>query len=40
MKTAHKTASDKPRLTTSAMIALIAAEGQKTKPRPSGTLWS
>ena len=36
MKSAHKTASDKPRLTTSAMIASIAAEGQKTKPAPFG----
>ena len=36
MKTAHKTASAKPRLTTSAMIASIAAEGQKTKPAPFG----
>ena len=36
MKTAHKTPSDKPRLTTSAMIASIAAEGQKTKPAPFG----
>jgi transketolase len=36
MKTAHKTASGKPRLTTSAMIASIAAEGQKTKPAPFG----
>ena len=36
MKPAHKTAFDKPRLTTSAMIASIAAEGQKTKPAPFG----
>ncbi|SIN83371.1 transketolase subunit B [Bradyrhizobium erythrophlei] len=36
MKTAHKTVSDKPRLTTSAMIASIAAEGQKTKAAPFG----
>jgi transketolase len=36
MKTAHKTATSKPRLTTSAMIASIAAEGQKTKPAPFG----
>ena len=36
MKTAHKTPSGKPRLTTSAMIASIAAEGQKTKPAPFG----
>jgi len=35
MKSAHK-ASGKPRLTTSAMIASIAAEGQKTKPAPFG----
>lgn len=36
MKPAHKTACGKPRLTTSAMIASIAAEGQKTKPAPFG----
>jgi transketolase len=36
MKSAHKAASGKPRLTTSAMIASIAAEGQKTKPAPFG----
>jgi transketolase len=36
MKTAHKSPSGKPRLTTSAMIASIAAEGQKTKPAPFG----
>jgi transketolase len=36
MKTAHKTATGKPRLTTSAMIASIAGEGQKTKPAPFG----
>lgn len=36
MKTAHKPDSSKPRLTTSAMIASIAAEGQKTKPAPFG----
>jgi transketolase len=36
MKTAHKTVSGKPRLTTSAMIASIAAEGQKTKSAPFG----
>jgi transketolase len=36
MKPAHKTPSGKPRLTTSAMIASIAAEGQKTKPAPFG----
>jgi transketolase len=36
MKPAHQTASEKPRLTTSAMIASIAAEGQKTKPAPFG----
>src|SRR5260370_38903109 len=36
MKTAHKSPSGKPRLTTSSMIASIAAEGQKTKPAPFG----
>src|SRR3954466_5097111 len=36
MKTAQKPDSSKPRLTTSAMIASIAAEGQKTKPAPFG----
>jgi transketolase len=36
MKRAHKTPSGKPRLTTSAMIASIAADGQKTKPAPFG----
>jgi transketolase len=36
MKTANKSSSGKPRLTTSAMIASIAAEGQKTKPAPFG----
>jgi transketolase len=36
MKSAPKTASAKPRLTTSAMIASIAAEGQATKPAPFG----
>lgn len=36
MKAAHKTPSGKPRLTTSAMIASIAGEGQKTKPAPFG----
>ena len=36
MKTANKSPSGKPRLTTSAMIASIAAEGQKTKPAPFG----
>jgi transketolase len=36
MKNAHKTVSDKPRLTTSAMIASIAAEGQNTKAAPFG----
>jgi transketolase len=36
MKPAHKPDSSKPRLTTSAMIASIAAEGQKTKPAPFG----
>ena len=30
MKRVHKTPSGKPRLTTSAMIASIAADGQKT----------
>ena len=33
-------ASPKPRLKTSAMIASIAAEGQRTKPAPSVTPWS
>ena len=36
MKRVHKTSSDKPRLTTSAMIASIAADGQRTKPAPFG----
>jgi transketolase len=36
MKSAHTTPSGKPRLTTSAMIASIAGEGQKTKPAPFG----
>ena len=36
MKSATSTASGKPRLTTSAMIASIAADGQKTKPAPFG----
>jgi transketolase len=36
MKAANKSSSGKPRLTTSAMIASIAAEGQKTKPAPFG----
>jgi transketolase len=36
MKTVTKSSSGKPRLTTSAMIASIAAEGQKTKPAPFG----
>jgi transketolase len=36
MKTVNKAPSGKPRLTTSAMIASIAAEGQKTKPAPFG----
>jgi transketolase len=36
MKRAHKTPSGKPRLTTSAMIASIAANGQKTKTAPFG----
>src|ERR1700722_12820052 len=36
MNTALKAPSGKPRLTTSAMIASIAGEGQKTKPAPFG----
>ena len=36
MKSANSAPSGKPRLTTSAMIASIAAEGQKTKPAPFG----
>ncbi len=36
MKFATSTPSGKPRLTTSAMIASIAADGQKTKPAPFG----
>ena len=36
MKSATSTPSGKQRLTTSAMIASIAAEGQKTKPAPFG----
>jgi transketolase len=36
MKSTTSTPSGKPRLTTSAMIASIAAEGQKTKPAPFG----
>jgi len=36
MKSAKTVPSGKPRLTTSAMIASIAAEGQKTKPAPFG----
>jgi transketolase len=36
MKRVHRTPSGKPRLTTSAMIASIAADGQKTKPAPFG----
>jgi transketolase len=36
MKPATKTPSGKPRLTTSAMIASIASEGQRTKPAPFG----
>ena len=36
MKPATSTPSGKPRLTTSAMIASIAADGQKTKPAPFG----
>ena len=30
----------KPRLKTSAMIASIAGEGQRTKPAPFGKPWS
>jgi transketolase len=36
MKRVHKMPSGKPRLTTSAMIASIVADGQKTKPAPFG----
>jgi transketolase len=36
MKSATSTPSEKPRLTTSAMIASIAADGQKTRPAPFG----
>ena len=36
MKPTTQAQSGKPRLTTSAMIASIAAEGQKTKPAPFG----
>lgn len=36
MKPVNPVSSGKPRLTTSAMIASIAAEGQKTKPAPFG----
>jgi transketolase len=36
MKSATSTPAGKPRLTTSAMIASIAADGQKTKPAPFG----
>jgi len=36
MKSATSNSSGKPRLTTSAMIASIAADGQKTKPAPFG----
>ncbi len=36
MKPLSTTAPDKPRLTTSAMIASIAAEGQKHEPAPFG----
>jgi transketolase len=36
MKSAAPTTPGKPRLTTSAMIASIAAEGQRTKPAPFG----
>src|ERR1700760_4219621 len=34
MKTAAASPAGKPRLTTSAMIASIAGEGQRTKPAP------
>jgi hypothetical protein len=33
------TITTKPRLTTSAMIASIAAEGQRVRPRPSARPW-
>ena len=36
MKPAPQAPSGKPRLTTSAMIASIAAEGQRTRPAPFG----
>jgi len=36
MKSATSVASGKPRLTTSAMIASIVADGQKTRPAPFG----
>jgi transketolase len=36
MKGVHQAPSGKPRLTTSAMIASIAADGQRTKPAPFG----
>jgi len=36
MKRARNASSDRPRLTTSAMIASIAAEGQATRPAPFG----
>src|ERR1700751_1424706 len=36
MKSANLASPGKPPLTTSAMIASIAAEGQKTKPAPFG----
>jgi transketolase len=36
MKSATSSPSGKPRLTTSAMIASIAADGQKTRPAPFG----
>jgi transketolase len=36
MKSASSATSGKPRLTTSAMIASIASEGQRTKPAPFG----
>jgi transketolase len=35
-KTTQSSSASKPRLTTSAMIASIAAEGQRTKPAPFG----
>ena len=36
MKPTSSTTAPKPRLTTSAMIASIAAEGQQTRPAPFG----